>query len=235
MKKKLLTIALALVIIITGAIAAKIYLDNKREAEEDAAAEETVLDLKSDLLDFAKLRKKNPDIVAWLTVDGTVIDYPIVQSEDNEYYLTRDAKKQSNRNGALFLDYRSNADFSDYSSVIYGHHMASGLMFQNLAKYRNSGFFSENTTGKLYTPEKNFDLEIFAVTLTNARSDYYKYAFLSLAEEQAQLKMIKATSMHYRDPGAVDRMLVLSTCSFEYKEARVVLVCKIVDKTGVPA
>jgi sortase B len=181
------------------------------------------------LLNFTPLQTANPDIAAWLTLDDTDIDYPVVQGKDNSYYLTRTAEKKNSKNGAIFLDYRANPDFSDFSSVLYGHHMKSGKMFAGLVKFKDKAFFDSHTTGTLYTPGKTYRLEIFAAAVTKPDSDYYNYAFVSPSERESHLRMIGETAKLYRDIGATeqDKILTLSTCSYEYKDARTVVLAKI--------
>jgi len=188
--------------------------------------------VQTSLMDFTGLKSSNSDIIAWLTIPGTVIDYPVVQTDNNDFYLHHDAQKKTNSNGALFLDFRDPPDFSGFSNVIYGHHMKSERMFQNLMKFKDKAFFNQYKTGTLYTPGKTYTLEIFAVALTKPYSDWYAYSFESPAAKQAQLDMMKKTAMFYRDVGitADDHILVLSTCSYEYTNARTVVAAKLIDE-----
>jgi sortase B len=181
------------------------------------------------LLNFSPLQTANPDIAAWLTLDGTDIDYPVVQGKDNSYYLTRTAEQKHSKNGAVFLDYRANPDFSDFSSVLYGHHMKSGKMFAPLVKFKEKAYFDSHTTGTLYTPGKTYRLELFAAAVTKPDSDYYNYAFVSPSERESHLNMIKDTAKLYKDIGITeqDKILTLSTCSYEYKDARTVVLARI--------
>ena len=259
MRRKVLTILLVisvLVICIGGGI---VYQKVQEETASDAALDEIaelkpdLIELPEDqvdgsqspgqtgsrpsektngsrsVMDFAGIKTKNPDVIAWLTIPGTVIDYPIVQSKDNSYYLTHDAKKKKNLNGALFLDYRVHSDFSDFNSVVYGHHMKSGRMFQNLIKFKDQSFWNSHSTATLYTPEHTYRLEFIAVAVVQQNSPLYRYAFPSPTERLAHLEEIKSAAKFYRDVGLTenDRIVTLSTCSYEFKNARTVLVAKI--------
>lgn len=181
------------------------------------------------LLDFAPLTAVNGEIIAWLTVDGTEIDYPVVQAQDNDYYLTHDAERNKNRNGALFLDYRVHPDFSDFNNVVYGHNMKSGRMFGTLERFKEKAYFDEHPTGTLYTPEKTYRLAIFAAAVVKPDAAHYGYLFRSPSEREAHLKLIADTAVCWRDIGVTekDRLLVLSTCSYEYKDARTLIFAKI--------
>ncbi|MCL2107352.1 MAG: class B sortase [Oscillospiraceae bacterium] len=234
MKKNIQRLLLALLILMLSAV----YICGNilyRGYQENIAADniqrlKPPVDTAESLMDFEALHTQGPDIIAWLTVEGTVIDYPVLQGGDNAYYLRRDIKKQPNKNGALFLDYRVRADFSDFNNVIYGHHMRSGKMFQNLVKYKDRAFFDRHKTGYLYTPGRSWRLEIFAAAVTDQNSAFYRYAFLSPAEKDAHLHMLKSTALFYRDIGvtAEDVLLTLSTCSYEFEDARTVVLARLV-------
>jgi len=217
-----------------------IYLDYREQAAADVAAEETS-NMKPALpepqegspdlpiMDFTELKAGNPDVVAWLTLPDTKIDYPVVQGEDNAYYLNHDAKKRPNKNGAIFLDYRAHADFSDFNSVIHGHHMKSGAMFQNLVKFKEKAFWDSHTSAILYTPGYTYSLEIIAVAVVRHDSPLFQYAFASPAEKTAHLDEIRGSAKFYRDVGITgdDRIVTLSTCSYEFKNARTMVIAKI--------
>ena len=183
------------------------------------------------LMDFTGIKAENPDIIAWLTVPDTVIDYPVVQAKDNEAYLHTDAKKHANKNGALFLDYRVHADFSDFNSVIYGHHMKSGAMFQNLIKFKEQAFWDSHWFATLCTPEHTYILEFIAVAVIRPDSGLYRYAFASPSGRTAHLEEIRSAAKFYRDAGMTgdDRIVTLSTCSYEFNDARTVVIAKLCE------
>ena len=106
-------------------------------------------------VDFAALREINPDIVAWIYIEGTKINYPIVQGEENSYYLKHLFSGEWNGSGCIFLDFRNDASFADRHSIIYGHHMKNGTMFTDLDKYKKQEFFDEHPVALLITPDKN--------------------------------------------------------------------------------
>jgi sortase B len=181
------------------------------------------------LMDFTSANKLNSDINAWLSIPGLGIDYPIVQGTDNSFYLSRTAEKRYNKLGALFMDYRVSRDFSDFNNVVYGHNMESGAMFGQLPKMKEQATFDTVTEGFLYTPAKTYKLKIFAVAVAGSVSDYYQYAFAASEDRQAHLEMIQKYAKFYRDIGvtADDRILALSTCSYEYKNARTLVIAKL--------
>jgi len=239
-KQRMLNCLLILFFIAATVCGLLIWSDHKGSAAADAAIDEAQ-DLKppadDGLMDFSGLRSENPDVVAWLTIPGTVIDYPVAQAADNDYYLHRDIQKTSNKNGALFLDCRVRADFSGFNNVVYGHHMKSGRMFQNLVQFKDKAFFDRRTSGILHTPGKTWRLEFFAVAVTCQNSEWYEYAFASIGEKEAHIQKIKNSAMHYRDIGLAtdDRLVVLSTCSYEHEGARTVVAARLEDYLKEPS
>ena len=184
------------------------------------------------LMDFTKLKSKNEEIIGWITLEDTMIDYPIVQGSNNSYYLSRSAEKRSSKSGAIFLDYRAEKDFSNFSSVIYGHNMKAGTMFGGLVKFKDKSYFDEHKTGYICTPDKTWKLQVVSVAITQPDSEYYKYAFSSEAEKMSHIEMMKDKVLYWHEDEALnseDKILVLSTCSYEQKNARTVLVVKLID------
>lgn len=124
-----------------------------KETDEDDHTEGTDgSDGKQTVVDFKALKKINPDIVAWIRIPDTSIDYPVVQGNDDSYYLTHTFKKTEHVAGAIFLDSDNNADFSDDKNIIYGHNMKDGSMFQGLHKYENEQYLKTHNKVYLYLP-----------------------------------------------------------------------------------
>ena len=112
--------------------------------------------------DFEALRSAYPDICAWIFSPGTVLDYPVVQAEDNDYYLEHLPDGTANRNGSVFMDWRNRGDFSDRLTAVYGHHIRGGRMFSVLDGYKEQAYYEEHPFLYLYTPEGSFRLELLA-------------------------------------------------------------------------
>ena len=117
---------------------------------------------------FEELLAINPDVCAWVTLDHTKIDYPVLQGSTNLTYINRDVYGSFALAGSIYLDSRNNNDFSDKYSLLYGHHMENGGMFGDLDLYKEKAFFEENTTGMLLTRNGAHELEIFACMLAEA-------------------------------------------------------------------
>lgn len=120
-----------------------------------------------------QLSNEHSDSVAWLYIPGTNIDYPVMQSEDNEYYAHRAADGSYLYAGSLFMDYRCSSDFSDFNSVIYGHNMGNGTMFADIPNYENEEYFMEHSYGWLTTDDNVRLIDFFAVARTTDTSGLY--------------------------------------------------------------
>lgn len=175
--------------------------------------------------DFDALWTVNPDVVAWLSIPGTRINYPVVQGPDDQYYLRRMITGEWNIAGSIFLDAQCKADFSDPCSIIYGHNMRNGTMFSDLVQYKQQKFYEDHPTGLLETPDGVFEITFFSGfvadsdhsvwDLSRAKDDFSEWAL-----EMARYSWFQSDLL----PSEMDQILVLSTCSYEFDNARFVLV-----------
>lgn len=120
---------------------------------------------------FEELRKINPDVCGWITLDHTKIDYPILQGEDNLTYINTDVYGDFALSGSIFLDSGCDRNFRGKYSLLYGHHMAEHKMFGDLDLYRKKKFFNKSTTGTLILPDRSYKLEIFACMQVSASEE----------------------------------------------------------------
>ena len=177
-------------------------------------------------VDFEALQTENPDVVAWIYCPDTPIHYPVVQGEDNEYYLHRLLDGKSNAAGTLFMDWRNEADFSHWNSVIYGHNMKNNTMFGTLTDYKKQAYFDAHPQMYLLTPDENYLINLVAGFVTPADGDVYN-ALYPEDEEKEQLieSWLKASNFDSGyEPSVEDQFITLSTCSYEYNNARYVLI-----------
>ncbi|MCD8363893.1 MAG: class B sortase [Lachnospiraceae bacterium] len=182
-------------------------------------------------VNFTALQEINPEIVAWLYCPDTVINYPVVHGEDNEYYLTHLVNGTSNSNGCLFIDCRNSGDFSDGNTVIYGHHMASGRMFASLVRYANQAYYEAHPIMYLSVEGKTYLLELFAGYTTTEDSSAYRMQFDTSSEFALWLKEISEKSDFTADIKltAEDRIVTLSTCAYSFENARYVVHGRLVE------
>ena len=182
--------------------------------------------------DFSQLLEINPDVCGWLTMDGTQIDYPIVQGENNFTYLNKDVYGEFALAGSIYLDSRNNRAFTDPFSLLYGHHMADHKMFGDLDLYKDAEFFAENTTGTLILPDQTYKLEVFSCLLVGADEDkIFEPIMWKDYNISRFLKWTREISLHIDEDIMTEleqtkepiQILCLSTCSYEFTDARTIV------------
>lgn len=189
------------------------------------------------VVDWKALKKVNPDVQGWLYQKGTVINYPVVQGTDNDTYLHTRFDKQWSGGGTLFVDYRMEKDFKGFNSIIYGHHMKDGSMFRSIRGYtKEEGYYDKHKTLELATPHGNYHLVVFSAFITKATDENTykmtydeaeKQAYIDRAWEKSELPITRDSVDVTKD----DRLVTLSTCAYDYEEARYIVMCKMVPWT----
>ncbi len=190
--------------------------ESETDAEEEAALP---------VVDFTALAEINTDIGAWLYSPDTVINYPVVQGTDNEYYLYHLADGTYNRNGCLFIDCNNNDDFSDENTIIYGHHMASGKMFASLIQYAKQEYYEAHPVMYLTVRDSKYRLELFAGYTTTADSSAYIMRFSDSHEFAEWMREVSGKSDFTANIRLTtdDRIVTLSTCAYSFQDARYVV------------
>lgn len=197
---------------------------------EGTNAPEAPADPRERKIDFAALQAVNEEIVAWIYIPNTKIDYPVVQGEDNDYYLTRGASNEENRAGAIFMDYRNNADFSDPNTLIYGHRMNDGSMFADLHQFEDEAFLQENRNIYLYLPDgRVLVYDIFGAGVVNDGDDAYTISFADDAAFEEYLTKMKnrSASSFEMELSPQDRIITLSTCVRGQETSRYIVQAKL--------
>ncbi|MDO5811450.1 MAG: class B sortase [Bacillota bacterium] len=168
------------------------------------------------------------NMVAWLTVDKTNIDYPVMQGENNEEYLNKDPYGEYSLSGSIFLDSRNKPDFSDTYSLIYGHHMEGDHMFGSLHSFLKEKYFKKHKHGTLIVGNTIYNLKIFAVM--NAKATESEIFDSTEVRQSKVLSYIKTNSKYYNkkiDIQLTDRIIALSTCKYPDSVYRVVVFAKL--------
>ena len=167
-------------------------------------------------IDFAALQAEYPNVVAWLKMDDVNISYPIVQGEDNEYYLSHDPSGAESIDGSIFADSRTISLDTDLHALVYGHNMMDESMFGQLDDYTNEEFYQRGTgLFYLYTPTASYRYKIFAVDIVDPGSDVYQAGFTNPQVFDAFVRSLKESSMYDTgvDVNGYDQVVTLSTCS----------------------
>lgn len=198
--------------------------------DENAAEPESSLsDTIPLLVDFDVLQAQNPDIIAWIYSEGTPINYPVAQGEDNQYYIHRLTDGSYNSSGTIFMDFRNSPDMSDLNSLIYGHNMTNHSMFGTFANYKDQSYYEDHPELWILTRERAYRIDLIAGLVTASDSDDYTI-FETEEELDAHLQdcVERSTFASGYDLDTVDQIVTLSTCSYEYNTARYVLVGNMV-------
>lgn len=252
MKSKYLMIgaaACAALFLFSGFMLCRQYADEKQSAEafdkiaalvqeetppaDEPQESETPPPEQSAFEKYAAVYEQNSDFVGWISVEGTNIDYPVMQTIDNpNYYLKRSFEKQYSDYGVPYVQENCDLGLSD-NCVIYGHHMNNGTMFADLCKYESEDFYQEHKTIRFDTLSGFGEYEIVAVFKTVAYSEqgfkYYHFTRAESAEDfDAYITQCKALSLY--DTGVTaeydDKLITLSTCEYSRKNGRMVVVAK---------
>lgn len=175
-------------------------------------------------VDFPALSDINSDVAAWLLIEGTQINYPVVQGEDNDFYLTHQFDRRYNQAGCLFLDIENDASFQEYNQIVYGHHMKNKSMFHDLTNYKDQAFFDAHPTGWLITPSAAYQLHFFSGYVSDASgeawdTDFTEEEYLIWLSSRQDHSLFSSSIQPTKD----SRVLTLSTCSYEFQDARFVL------------
>ena len=169
-------------------------------------------------IDFSYLKEQNEDIIGWITVDGTIIDYPILYDSSNMlYYLKHNYAGTATDYGSIFVLSENADDFTDFNTLVYGHNMLDGKMFAQLHKFRNSSFFDEHGQILIYTPDRKLTYQVFAAYRTDNLNIIVNNDFSTEALQEAYIERIYThTDFALFKPeylvSASDRIITLSTC-----------------------
>ncbi len=167
-------------------------------------------------VDFTELIKKNEDTVGWINVNNTNINYPVVQSTDNNYYLTHSYDKKENEAGWVFLDYRNNKDFTSKNNIIYAHSRLDKTMFGSLSKVLKQSWYKDKSNHiiRLSTPTEDSLWQIFSVYVIKEETYYITTSWPSDTEYLDFLNTIKERSKYNfnTELNTNDKILTLSTC-----------------------
>ena len=176
-------------------------------------------------VDFDSLIEQNGDVVGWLFCENTPINYPVLQSTDNNYYLRKMINKKYNIAGSIFMDYRSQSDMSSLNTIVYGHNMKNDTMFGTFTEYKKQSYYDEHPLLWFLTPEHNYKIELIAGYVTSSTSDVYKvFHIKDDLDNHIKASIKKSTFVSGVNIAEVDNIITLSTCSYEYSTARYVLI-----------
>ena len=179
---------------------------------------------------LVKAMTTNEDVVGWITIPDTRIDYPVVQGKDNKFYLDHDLNQRKSVGGTIFMDYRANVETLTGNIVLYGHHMKNGSMFTALMGYKDKTFFQEHPIIEYNTPDSRTKWQIFSAYVTNTKFYYIETKFTDETFRDFLTTISKKSKFRTDIPlNEIDAILTLSTCTYEFDDARFVVHAKRLD------
>ena len=196
----------------------------------DPDAEEIIDDIWEPYVDFEALSGGYTGLSGWILSEGTPIDYPIMQWTNNSFFLNHLPDGTKHRSGSIFMDYRNKSDFSDKSTLIYGHESRTGDMFGSLRNYRKQSFYEEHPVIYIFTPKKDYALVLIAGYLLDSGVETPPLKFKDDAAFLAHIANIKKRSFFKSgvEVSADDKIVSLCTCAYDYTNARWIVVGKLV-------
>ncbi|MDO4649151.1 MAG: class B sortase [Eubacteriales bacterium] len=241
---KLVSTLVGLILLVLATYSIYALWDNKQvySAAEDVQADmlklKPIIDPEDNSASFEELLAINEDVCAWISLDNTKIDYPVLQGEDILSYINTDVYGNFALPGSIFLDTTNDKNFQDAYSLIYGHHMTNHQMFGDLDLYEERSFFDNNTTGTLILPDRSYQLEIFACMLVKSSEEAIFRPEQWLTDINGLLAFAQENSLQLH-PETIEQLqkeehpqiLGLSTCSTDFTDARTVVLARMVPSS----
>lgn len=187
-------------------------------------------------VDFKALKELNPEIIGWIYCEDTVIDFPITQASDNDYYIDHGFDGKPNPCGSAFADALNRRDFADSNTIIYGHHLYDGSMFATLEEWQKQAYFDEHPIMWILTPERDYRVELFSAYYVSAYDEAYTIFQGPSPQMDEYLVYIKGLSEVDSDVelDGEAKYVMLSTCAYVFTFSRAIINGKMVpvDSAG---
>lgn len=181
---------------------------------------------------YAEMKMVNSDFVGWIYLEDSKIDYPFVQTNNNDYYLYHLFDGRYNKSGCVFMDADNSEDFSDKNTVLYAHHMKNGTMFHDLLYYENQEYYETHKVIHIDTLTDSFELFPIAGIYTNGNTDYIKLVFSGEDDFLDYVSFFTENSTFHGEEtiSENDQIVLLSTCAYNVEDGRYALLGKLVRK-----
>ena len=215
--KKILFILLIFMFIVVFSICSYILLSDFKELNESNESTKNLIEESIEIIektqerdiDWDYLKSVNEDIIAWIEIEGTNINYPILKDKD-VYYLKHSFDKKYNSNGSIFTT--NTLPFEDKETMVYGHNMKNGTMFSDLSKYWNKEFLYSHLKFKIYTPDCDYEATVISVYSIGIETENNNIKSLDFDERLEYYK--KVSKYHIEDNDKINKIVKLSTCSY---------------------
>lgn len=211
-------------IVLVGVICICIYkvLDTNAEYKKADEVYESIR-IEKEAIEQEDFQIDNKYYRGWININNTNINYPVLQGDDNMYYLDKDMNSEYLISGSIFMNY-ANDGFDDKNTVLFGHNMKNGTMFADLNKYKQKDFFYGNNNIDINNGN-HLEYEVFSVYITDAKDNYIQTNFENKSQYKEFLEKIQNKSIYQSDIeiDGDDKIITLSTCSYEFNDARLVV------------
>lgn len=211
------------IIIYSGYRVYDIYREYNKADSEYTEISKVYYTTNKNPIDFDGLSDINSDIVAWIVIDDTKINYPVVRGRDNSKYLNHTFNGQYNTSGSIFMDFRNNSDFTDLNTIIYGHHIKNGSMFGELDKFKDQIFYDSHSDFMLYTKDKIYKCSVFSAYVTNSTSEAYRLDFNGVNFLEYKNMLVEQSEIETYPSDVSENILTISTCDYTFNNARFVV------------
>ncbi len=222
------------------------YIYNNFKSQNDdvlsniAVDDKQITETKTErILQLEELKKQNNDIIGWIKIENTLINYPVLQCEDNNFYMTHNYKKEYSAEGSIFLDKDYNWELPSSNLLLYGHNNKNKTMFAELLNYKEESYYKEHPTIRFTTLAEDKTYEIIAVFKSRvyykSEKDVFRYYYFINAENEEEynnyINESKKASLYDTGKTATygDQLLTLSTCEYSQEDGRFVVVAKKVQ------
>ena len=222
------------------------YIYNNFKSQNDdvlsniAVDDKQITETKTErILQLEELKKQNNDIIGWIEIENTIINYPVLQCEDNNFYMTHNYKKEYSAEGSIFLDKDYNWELPSSNLLLYGHNNKNKTMFPELLNYKEESYYKEHPTIRFTTLAEDKTYEIIAVFKSRvyykSEKDVFRYYYFINAENEEEynnyINESKKASLYDTGKTATygDQLLTLSTCEYSQEDGRFVVVAKKVQ------
>lgn len=230
-RRILLVVCLAVFLYSAGNLANIGYKYHKVNSDNKKLQEEVVTEVKQDSpldrkVDFNQLKSINEDIVGWIYIPNTNIDYALLKGKTNDTYIHTNYEKKHSFAGSIFLDEDNNSSLTDSNTIIYGHNMKNGSMFANIKKFTDQDYFNNHPKVYIYLPDGSINVySIYSTKIIDATSDYY----LKDIDYASYVANAKSSAKQSRDVDSQNTapLLLLSTCYAHDTPTRSVLFAKL--------
>lgn len=226
-------IALLLVLMTMFLSCYMLWDSNQVYQAADAKNYETYIPTEKHTKSFEELQKINPDVIGWIRVNDTNINYPLLQTDDDDTYMNTDAEGKYSLSGAIFLHCGNKPDFSDFNNIIYGHHMEKEKMFGDIGNFTDETYFDEHPYGNLFFDGKDHGIEFYALMQVDAYNETIFNVCPDTSEaKQAYLLEIIDNALYKRELNITedDHLVLLTTCTSDMTNGRNVLVGRLTDQ-----